>query len=438
MKLWKHLLGLFFLLVVFDGALRKWVLPSQELILFAVKDIVLWGGYLAYSVRHNAFELPRPVRATWVPVLLAAYISVVLLQAFNIRQPTLIVSALGLKSHLAYVPLVILLPPLIAQATNQTLERLLWSYALLIQVPITALGIFQFFQPPSAWINKYVTDSALVATVEGFTRITGTFSYIGSFTPYLQFTAFLSTSILLAGIRWDRASFKVLGAILTAGTAIILPMTGSRSVAFISVGGLVALFFVMRKRKELTRILWVGLAVVGVLWLSFGEIPLLKGWELVAERTESAGTEQIVSRSSGPLRAPIVGVTEAGLFGYGVGTNHQAATQLTAASDWPGRHGGDFANLRVIMELGILGWLVFTSLKLALVFLAVQSLRRSRTPVELVISATAFCVLLSGLIIPIVYYAVAGALYWGSAGAVLGVWSLQEVRKRPEHTRAPV
>jgi hypothetical protein len=81
------------------------------------------------------------------------------------------------------------------------------------------------------------------------------------------------------------------------------------------------------------------------------------------------------------------------------------------------------------MELGILGWLVLVALKLALVFVALQALRRSQTPIELIIGATAFCVLLSSLIIPVVYYAVDSALHWGSAGAVLGVWSLQQVRQ---------
>jgi hypothetical protein len=429
MKLWKQLVGLFFLLVIFDGALRKWVLPSQELILFVVKDVVLWGGYLAYATRRNAFELPRPLRTTWVPTLLGAYVAIVLLQAVNIRQPALTVSALGLKSHLAYAPLVVLLPPLVARATSRQMEHLLWGYALCIQLPIVALSIFQFFQPPSAWINNYVADSATVAAVEGYPRITGTFSYIGSFTPYLQFAAFLSASVLLAGLRWNRGPLKRLGWILLAGTAIILPMTGSRSVVFISIGGLIALFFVVKNRGYLLRIVGAVLGVVGILLFSFGEIPFFKGWELVAERTESAGTERVVARSSNRFTAPIVGITEAGLFGYGVGTNHQAAGQVTSASDWPGRYGGDRPGLRVIMELGILGWLVLVALKLALVFVALQALRRSQAPIELIIGATAFCVLLSSLVTPVVYNAVGSALHWGSAGAVLGVWSLQQVRQ---------
>jgi hypothetical protein len=37
--------------------------------------------------------------------------------------------------------------------------------------------------------------------------------------------------------------------------------------------------------------------------------------------------------------------------------------------------------------------------------------------------------LLAKLPFPVIYNTVAGAFYWGSAGAMLGVWSLQQARQ---------
>ena len=125
MKPWKWLTGLFFLLVIVDGALRKWLLPGQSALLFVLKDAVLWGGFILYALRRSPTELPRPLRNTWVPILLAGYIYVVLLQAFNPRLPNLTVSLLGLKAHLAFVPLVVLLPAMIAEATEKQVVRVL-------------------------------------------------------------------------------------------------------------------------------------------------------------------------------------------------------------------------------------------------------------------------------------------------------------------------
>ena len=126
MKAWKWCVGLFFLLVIVDGALRKWVLPGQSAALFVLKDVVLWAGFGLYALRRSPLELPRPLRGTGVPLLLGGYIFVVLLQAFNPRLPGLAVSALGLKAHLAFLPLVVLMPALIVDVTEKQATRFLW------------------------------------------------------------------------------------------------------------------------------------------------------------------------------------------------------------------------------------------------------------------------------------------------------------------------
>jgi hypothetical protein len=70
--------------------------------------------------------------------------------------------------------------------------------------------------------------------------------------------------------------------------------------------------------------------------------------------------------------------------------------------------------------------MVLIALKATLLYFAYQTVRRSRRPMELIIGATAFCMLLSRLVFPVVFNMVTGALYWGAAGAMLGIWSLQQ------------
>ena len=422
-------LALFFLLVVFDGALRKWVLPSQEAVIFVLKDMVLWGVFLIYALKRDPLKLPRPLHSTWVPVLVVAYIFVVLAQAFNIHQPTLIVSAIGLKSHLAYLPLIILLPPIAARITERQVTRFLWWYALLIVVPLTTLSMYQFSQPPSAWVNQYVEGMSIgVAKIGKFPRVTGTFSFIGSYIKYLQFNAVLGASAVLVGLKYGRRSLVASGGIIVSGTAIVVPMTGSRSPVVVIAAGLIALFLIMRNRKY-----WIPLLAIAVLGAfvaaeGFSESIVLQGWEALGERTERSGLAQ--DRIERFLLGPITGLEEAGVFGYGVGTNHQAAPGYVSGSIWEGWVGGDNRVLRVFMELGTLGWLVLTAMKLSFLYIATRVLRESRRPVELIVGGTAFCVLLSYLLLPVVYNVVSGALYWGAVGAVLGIWSLQQTSVR--------
>jgi hypothetical protein len=426
MKLWKQLVAFALLLVVVDGALRKWVVPSQSLVLFVLKDVVLWGGYAAYAWRRNPFELPRPLRSTWVPPLLAVYVFVVLAQAFNPRQPSLIVGALGLKYHLAFLPLAVMIPRIVAGVTGRQFTRWLWGYSVLVYLPILGLGAYQFFQPSTAWINTYIGETERVAAVAGHPRITATFSYIGSFTPYLTFGTFLSAGILLAGFQWGQRGLKILGTLLCLASAIVLPMTGSRSMVAIPALVLVVLFLVMRTKGQWVRV--VGVIAVSVFLVgSLGGRWALEGWTALGERVEQTGAEEAEGRFENVLMAPIDGMERAGLFGYGVGTNQKPAPRLTAQSDWPGRYGGDRGSLRIILELGFLGWMVLLGLKIALLYVALRALRASRSPMEFIVAATAFCVLFSNLVLPVAFNVVDGALHWASAGAVIGIWSRQQI-----------
>jgi len=433
MKVWKALVGLFFLLVIVDGALRKWVLPSLATPLLLLKDVVLWGGFVLYALRRSPTELPRPLKGTWVPILLGAYIFVVLLQAFNLRQPSLVVSVIGLKAHLTYLPLVVLVPALVTQASERQMSRLLWGYTLCLFLPVAILGSYQFSQPPSAWVNQYVRGGVenVDALIRGIPRITGTFAYIGSFTPFLAFNAFLGAATLLAGLRWKRNLLMILGGLLLGAALVVMPMTGSRTVLALTGGGLVALFLVARLR-EWNRLHLLAIVAAVALIVIQGDVGsgLTEGWEAFGERVEHVGGRDAAERRTfSALLAPVRGLDRAGLFGYGVGTTHQASPRFVPGATGPTWLPGGYSDnsvLKSFTELGLLGWMVLVALKATLLYFAYQTVRRSRRPMELIVGATAFCVLLSRLVLPVVFNMVASALYWGTAGAMLGIWSLQQ------------
>jgi hypothetical protein len=306
----------------------------------------------------------------------------------------------------------------------------LWGYALFIVVPLTALSIYQFSQPPTAWINQYVQRMATgVAKVEGFPRITGTFPYIGSYIKYLQFNAVLGASAVLAGLKYNRKGLVTTGSIILGGAAIVVPMTGSRSPVVVITAGLVCLFIIMRSKRYWLPLVAVGLIGAFVAAEGFQDSLLLQGWEALGERTEKSGLAQ--DRIERFLLGPVTGFEEAGLYGYGVGTNHQAAPGFVSGlTTWDGWMGGDNRVLRVFAELGALGFLILSLLKASLLYISFQVVRKEESPVEMVTGATAFCVLLGYVILPVVYNVVSSALFWGTAGVVLGTWCIQSVSGR--------
>ena len=429
MKLWKWFVGLFFMLVFLDGALRKWVLPSQSAALFVLKDVVLWAGFGLYALRRSPLELPRPLQTTGVPLLLGGYVFLVLLQAFNPRLPNLTISALGLKSHLAFLPLLVLIPALVAETSERQFIGGLWGYTVVLVLPLTALSVYQFYQPPSAWINQYVREMSTIATVEGHVRVISTFSYIGSHTAYLTFNAFLGSGTLLAALRTRRRRLYWLGGLLIGATFVVLPMAGSRGPVVIILVALAALLTVARSQYSSSlRFLAVAFIIIVVVVQGTG---LTEGWEALANRT--VGASDTEDRLEGVLYGPIQGIERAGLLGYGAGSAHQAAVRFvpgTFSQVWLPEGSIENGIVRLITELGALGWILLLSLKTTLLYFAYQTLQRSRQPTETIVGVTAFCLILAKLPFPVVYNAVSGSLYWGAVGAMLGVWSMQHVRLR--------
>jgi len=432
MKLWKWCVGLFFVLVLVDGALRKWVLPSQSAVLFVLKDVVLWGGYAVYALSRNPVELPRPLRRTTIPLLLAAYVFVVMLQAFNPRQPNLVVSMLGLKAHLAFVPLAVLMPALVAQVTERQVVRLLWGYAVLVVLPLSALSVYQFNQLATAWVNQYVREMGTIAKAGGHVRVISTFSYVASHTVYLTFNAFLSAGVLFAGLRTGRHGLLVLGGLLLGTTAVVLPMAGSRGpIVFVLVAWAALLFVVDSQYTSSFRFVGVAILVIVVVVQGTG---LTEGWEALAERAEQANDTG--NRIENLLSSPIEGITRGGLLGYGAGSAHQAAPRFVPGAfshEWLPQSYIESPMAREIIELGALGWLVLLALKTTLLYYSYRVVRHSRGIVGIIVGVTAFCMLLIKGPFPVTFNAVAAAFYWGTAGVMLGVWSCQEIdaqRKR--------
>jgi len=353
----------------------------------------------------------------------------VAVQAFNPRIPALMVSGLGLKAHLAFVPLIVMVPAIFAEVTERQVVRGLWMYAVLVVLPLAALSVYQFYQPPSAWINQYVRELETIATVEGHARVISTFSYVGSHTAYLTFNAFLSLGVLLAGLRTRRGDLLRLGGLLFGATVVVLPMAGSRGPIVIVAVALAALLLLVESRhsgalRVAAVVLLAGVAVVQGTGLT-------EGWEALAERAVEAGDTE--SRLENLITSPIKGIERGGLLGYGAGSTHQAAPRFVPgafSADWLPEGYIESPIAREMIELGALGWLVLIALKGTLFYIAYQTVQRARRPLEVIVGVTAFCLLLAKFPFPVTYNAVANAFYWGTAGAMLGIWSLQEVRLR--------
>ena len=189
-------------LLVFEGAIRKWVVPGAQQVVYFAKDALLVACYFGMWRDSRS-------RRMWVPIAPPLVAFLVLgagwaaFEVFNPNLPNLLVGVLGFKAYFLYVPMMLLVPACFA--SDRDLARFLARYALLA-IPVGMLGLAQFASPTSSALNAYARmneEQSYVATFGSseHVRVTGTFSFITGYTSFLLAMAILLL-VLLASSGW--------------------------------------------------------------------------------------------------------------------------------------------------------------------------------------------------------------------------------------------
>jgi hypothetical protein len=418
MQRWRYAIKIALVLVVIEGALRKWVVPGAQDLAYFAKDIILLGAYVGFlrdetRSRYSGPSLPVPS----LLLLLGGLFG--LIEVFNPELPTALIGALGWKSYFLYTPLLWVVPA--AFRTDEELWRFLRRYVLLA-IPIGFLGAAQFNAPTDSQLNIYARGGA-DADIATFgsanrARVTGTFSYISGYTMYLQVTAVLVLA-LLATLRWkignSRMLFVALGVCLLS-----MFMTGSRSPVVMMV--ILIPFYlglsVLGEKGASSTVLRVAgaAAVIAFLVGIFGDAVL------TAFRERAEGSSDAQSRIVEPFVAPVRVMGEVGLFGYGIGATHTASDKI----------GGNELLLlrmrmpaieaetgRVMIELGPLGFLLVYLPRFYLIIYAGQRFRRMKTIFHRALGASSFMFLLTQTLGAVVFEATTGFYYWFFAGLLM-------------------
>ena len=143
----KRLIWLYVILLIFEGALRKWVLPSLANPLLIVRDPVVIAIYVA-ALMSGRF----PFSLFLLAVAILAGCSVVASLAAG--QDNLLVMLYGLRIDFGHLPLIWVMA---AVLDRRDVEQL-GSFLLLTALPMTAVMVLQFRSPMGAFINRGVGD----------------------------------------------------------------------------------------------------------------------------------------------------------------------------------------------------------------------------------------------------------------------------------------
>jgi hypothetical protein len=417
-KRWRLAVQVGMVLLVFEGAIRKWLLPgSQDLIYFA-KDVFFLGSYLGFLQTRGRLRLRYPQAQVLYGALVLGAITG-LLQVFNPRLPNFFVGLLGFKAYFLYVPLLFVIPAVFPD--DMSLARFLKRYVL-IAFPVGLLSVAQFFSSQESILNTYAqaTETGAISTFGSskFVRTTGTFSYISGYTSYLLTMTILILMILTA-TRWRFKGNLVVYAALGL-TMLGMLMSGSRGPIF-----LLALVFplywwlaVVREKQSgqtfVRLLLGLGLLVAGL--SSAGEEAV------TAFSQRASGSRDVSSRLAAPFLSPFDMLPYAGPLGYGIGSTHQAASALTGGgpggNTWLGSVAPESESGRVMLELGPLGFLLIYFARVGLAFFTLRQALRLRTAFHRAVAISALLFFLVEIPGGVVFEVTAGVYYWFLAGLV--------------------
>jgi hypothetical protein len=415
---WRQATVAALLLVLFEGALRKWLLPEAQAQLYLAKDVLLLGAYAGFFARKG---LSLPVRqAQPFALLLAMATAYGTLQLLNPSLPSLALGAVGWRSYFFYVPLVFLLPQLYASADD--LHRALRRFALLA-LPLAALGVVQFYSPTDSIINANVEHEPGTGAVVGFAfnrvRVGGTFSFVSGYSAYLLAAALLLAALLAAG-SW-RVRGNALVYVSLATTIAALFATGSRGPVYLLVAAAALYALLAAATGDLSlrgalRACLAALVFAGVLWNFLPEPGQ-------AFYSRAAGGDDTLWRLASPFVEPFAILEQAGPVGFGIGAAHQSAQFLmgSAHSWWTQGILAEAEAARVMLELGILGFMLVFTLR---VWLAVWALRvalslKSRAARSLALFIALYlCAQAFGAVI---FNPTANVFYWVAAGVLFAV-----------------
>ena len=247
----------YFLFLIFEGALRKWILPSFSEPLLIIRDpVALW---LIYKSLKEGFWKPN----AWVVLMLFTTV-LGLVTALLIGHGNVYVALYGLRITAIHFPLIFVIGSVFNLEDVVKMGRVvLW-----LTIGMTLLVGIQFFSPQSAWVNRGIggdIEGSGFGGAAGFFRVPGTFS----FTNGLAYFYGLSTAFILyfwLARRIDASQLLLFAA--TVSLFIAIPLSISRTVLFqVAVTLVFSIAILKDNPKTLFRILGIGLTTFFLLFI---------------------------------------------------------------------------------------------------------------------------------------------------------------------------
>jgi hypothetical protein len=327
LKRLKQFIWLYLILLIFEGALRKWVLPGLATPLLVARDPV--AVILIIMAWRNGF-LGRNIYVT-IMVLVSI---LALFTALFAGHGNLVVALYGVRTLVLHFPVIFI----IGNVFDRDDVIKIGKFIVWVTIPITVLLISQFYSPQSAWVNKGIGGDTIQGFqgALGFFRPSATFSFSNGTALFYSFAACF---IFYFWLSPNKSVNKLLLISASTALAMSIPLSISRSLLFfilVTVGFII--IGVSRTPRSMFRIILITFAVIGL----FALLSQVSIFQTATEALTTRFTQASDSEGGlqGTLGSRYIGGLansfdsdynrngEIPLFGYGIGMGTNVGSQL--------------------------------------------------------------------------------------------------------------
>jgi hypothetical protein len=352
---------IYFFLIIFEGALRKWVLPGLATPLLLIRDpVALW--LLVKSMRGGLLPANIYLKAMVIVCIIAIFTTLFW------GHGNLAVTLFGARILILHFPLIFVIGNIFDRRDVENMGKAI----VFITIPMAILTALQFYSPQGAWVNRGIggdENGAGFSGAMGYFRPSGTFSFTNGNSLFFS----LAASFILFFWLDPKKINKIILIAATLGLLSAIPLSISRALLFSCIVSVVfAIIGMFRNPKFLGRLALIGIVgFVSVAVLSQTKF-FHTSMEAFTDRFNTAseaegGTSGVIGdRYIGGMVSSILGINNVPFFGFGMGmgTNVGAmllsgknTTFLIAEGEWG----------RLIGESGALIGIVIIFIRLALV-----------------------------------------------------------------------
>ena len=399
----RRLLWLYLWLLIFEGALRKWVLPGLSNPLLLLREpVALLALYWAWPLLRK-----RNWQRWLQPLFVIGPLSFVL--AISVGHGDFLTSLYGLRVLVLHLPLLFVF----ASVFDRTdVIRIAWV-TLWLSIPMTVLLVLQSNLPDLHILNIGVggIGTASFDGAGGRSRPSGTFSFITGIVSFYSL-ALASLFIVIYNTRIRQGGWLI-SIVAAIALVVALPVSISRSL----LAGYLMVFVAVVTALILGRAklwpLFVGLVGLALAIAIATKIPafqdtsvaFMSRWESAAASTGDIRADvgdsgiaagQIKGRVLPGLTQPFANLGNLPVLGYGIGMGSNVGSQRLGTDNLILGENGWEINFG---ELGLVLGLAFVMWRIALVSwilrLAVQAATRGNQ-LPLILSGCSLFYLLSG------------------------------------------